>query len=308
MKLAPLPFTLRQLQYVVAVADELSFRRAAERCRVAQPSLSTQLAELEEALGVQLFERDRRRVLVTDAGKVIVERARRLLVDAEDLRAAAETKSDPLTGTYRIGVLPTIAPYLLPPVAPKLRTKFPKMRLLWVEDRTEGIRASLASGDLDAGVVALEADLGEVEVEILGTDAFVLAGSPIHPLLSVSGPLKPTELRGEEVLLLSEGHCFREQALEVCSTARAHEGEFRATSLMTLVQMVAAGDSVTLLPAVASRPRRSAQTCARVLSHLRGHIGRWRSSTGRARRSLRSCAPSRRRFGKPVVSLAPERP
>src|SRR6185436_4719171 len=123
MSLAPHPFTLRQLQYVVAVAEELSFRRAAERCHVSQPSLSAQIAHVESVLGVDLFERTHRKVLVTMAGRDILERARQLLVDADDLAEAGRRASDPLTGTIRIGVIPTIAPYLLPTAAPALRAE-----------------------------------------------------------------------------------------------------------------------------------------------------------------------------------------
>src|SRR5512136_545880 len=130
------PFTLRQLQYAVAVAEVLSFRRAAERCAVSQPSLSAQLAELEGALGARLFERDRRRVLPTTAGRALLERARQVLLDAEDLALTARALGDPLRGTLRLGVLPTISPYLLPSLAPALRARFPGLVLAWQEDRT----------------------------------------------------------------------------------------------------------------------------------------------------------------------------
>jgi LysR family transcriptional regulator, hydrogen peroxide-inducible genes activator len=250
MKLAPHPFTLRQLQYVIAVADELSFRRAAERCSVSQPTLSAQLAQLEDALGVRLFERDQRRVLPTEAGRGIVDRARRLLVEADDLLDAGKRAGDPLAGTLRIGVIPTVSPYLLPAIAPALRAKFPRLVIAWREDRTAGLMAALDAGELDAALVALEADVGDVEREIVATDAFVLAARPEHALVRKKAPLQASELRGTEVLLLDDGHCFRTQALEVCATAHAREGEFRATSLATLVQMVAGGVGVTLLPAL----------------------------------------------------------
>src|SRR5262245_13066295 len=136
------PFSLRQLQYVVAVADNLSFRKAAEQCHVAQPSLSAQLAQLEDALGVRLFERDRKRVLLTPAGVQLVERARRLLVDADQLVDAAKRAGDALAGTLNVGVIPTIAPYLLPSVTPAVRAKFPRLTLLWTEDKTEVLARS----------------------------------------------------------------------------------------------------------------------------------------------------------------------
>jgi LysR family hydrogen peroxide-inducible transcriptional activator len=250
MQLATHPFTLRQLQYVVAVADALSFRRAAERCHVSQPSLSAQLAQLEGQMGVRLFERNRRRVLVTAVGRDFVERARQLLVAADDLTSATRRATDPLTGTLRLGVIPTIAPYLLPLLAPKLRRKLPRLVLAWQEDRTAALMTALQAGDLDGALVAVEAELGQVEREIIARDPFVLVAPPEHPLGKKTGPVAAAELRGADVLLLDDGHCFRDQALEVCSTVRAREGEFRATSLTTLVQMVAGGAGITLLPAL----------------------------------------------------------
>lgn len=249
--IAPHPFTLRQLQYVVAVAESLSFRKAAERCRVAQPSLSAQLAQLEEAIGVQLFERDRRRVLLTSAGKDFIERAQRLLVDADDLLAASKRASDPFSGTLRVGVIPTISPYLLPSVTPALRAAYPRLTTLWVEDKTEVLMRNLDAGSLDAALLALEADLGEVDSEVVSIDPFVLAARPDDPLMKRSALASPSELAEANVLLLDDGHCLRQQALAVCSRAHARELEFRATSLSTLVHMVAAGAGVTLLPQLA---------------------------------------------------------
>src|SRR4051812_25037553 len=248
---APHPFTLRQLQYAVAVADALSFRRAAERCHVSQPSLSAQLAQMEEAIGVRLFERNRRRVLVTSAGKELLERARRMLVEGDDLLSAARRAGDPLAGTLRIGVIPTISPYLLPSATPALRAAYPRLTTLWVEDKTGVLVRDLETGSLDAALLALEADLGDVESEIVALDPFVLATRPDDPLGAGPTPAKPAELRNANVLLLDDGHCFRDQALAFCSRAKARELEFRATSLPTLAQMVAGGAGVTLLPRIA---------------------------------------------------------
>ncbi len=251
MKFAPHPFTLRQLQYAVAVAEDLSFRKAAERCHVSQPSLSAQIAQVEGALGIPIFERSRRGVLVTAAGRDLLERAKRMLLDADDIFEAGRRASDPLAGTIRIGVLPTIAPYLLPAVAPALRKRFRRLAVAWREEKTDALMAALEGGALDAAIVALEAEVGDVEHEVIARDPFVLALAPDHPLARKTVPAETSELRTVEVLLLDEGHCFREQTLEVCSAARAHESEFRATSLATLVQMVAGGWGVTLLPAMA---------------------------------------------------------
>ncbi|MCP3135953.1 LysR substrate-binding domain-containing protein [Pyxidicoccus xibeiensis] len=251
MNLAPHPFTLRQLQYVVAVADLLSFRKAAERCHVSQPSLSAQVAQLEGVLGVQLFERDRRRVLLTTVGMELVERARRLLVEVDALMEAARRAGDPLSGTLRLGVIPTVSPYLLPAVTPTLRKRFPQLTLRWLEDKTEALARELERGVLDGALVALEAELGDVESAVLADDPFFLVTPKDHPLGQKKGDVLPSELRGEDVLLLDEGHCFREQALALCAKARAHELEFRATSFPTLTQMIASGAGVTLLPALA---------------------------------------------------------
>ncbi|MDY7232770.1 LysR substrate-binding domain-containing protein [Hyalangium rubrum] len=251
MSFSPHPFTLRQLQYVVAVADALSFRKAAERCHVSQPSLSAQLAQLEGVLGARLFERDRRRVLLTSAGKELVERARRLLVEADELVEAARRAGDPLSGTLRVGVIPTVSPYLLPTVTPALRKSYPRLKVLWLEDKTEVLTRELERGALDAALVALEADIGDVESEVIAEDPFVLVVPKDHPLGARKDEASPAELRGEDVLLLDEGHCFRTQALALCSKARAHELEFRATSLTTLTQMIASGAGVTLLPKLA---------------------------------------------------------
>lgn len=251
MRLAPHPFTLRQLQYVVAVADERSFRRAAARCHVSQPSLSAQIAQVEAALGVQLFERSHRTVLVTPAGQHLVDRATKLLVDADDLLDAGQRASDPLTGTIRLGVIPTIGPYFLPIAAPALRAAFRRLTVAWREDKTGVVMAALHAGALDAALVALEADLGDVEHDTIAHDPFLLALRANHPLAKATAPVEASVLRGQDILLLDEGHCFRDQALEVCTMARTHESEFRATSLTTLVQMVAGGEAVTLLPALA---------------------------------------------------------
>jgi LysR family hydrogen peroxide-inducible transcriptional activator len=252
MNFASHPITLRQLQYLVAVADELSFRRAADRCHVSQPSLSTQVAQAEAVLGVKLFERHHRKVLVTLAGRDILERARRLLVEVDDLVAAGQRASNPFIGTIRVGVIPTIAPYLLPTAATALRAEFPRLTVVWREDKTDVLMAALETGTVDAAIVALEAGIGDVECEVIAQDQFVLALRPDHALARKAGrPVETSELRAENVLLLDEGHCFREQALEICSKARAHESDFRATSLTTLVQMVASGVGITLLPGMA---------------------------------------------------------
>jgi LysR family hydrogen peroxide-inducible transcriptional activator len=251
MNTRPHAFTLRQLQYACAVAEHLSFRHAAEVCHVAQPSLSAQVAELETALGLQLFERDRRRVLVTGRGQVVLERARQLLLAADDLAGAAKQVADPFVGAMRIGVIPTIAPYLVPSATAAIRRAHPKLTIAWIEDKTQTLLAQLSTGGIDGAVLALEAELGDVEHAVIASDPFVLVAPPGHPLLQKSTPIPARELRAADMLLLDEGHCMREQTLDVCSSVKAREAEFRATSLSTLVQLVVQGAGITLLPALA---------------------------------------------------------
>lgn len=251
MAYAPHPFTLRQLQYVVAVASTKSFRGAATLCHVSQPSLSSQIAQVESALGVSLFERDRRGVLLTPAGVALIERARSLLRDADDMVATSQRFADPLSGTLRVGLIPTISPYLLPDAAPELRKAFPRLSLLYREEKTSVLVERLEQGELDAAVLALEANLGDLAHETIADDAFVLAVPPTHRFAERKKPVALADLEGENVLLLDDGHCLREQALTFCARAKAEELEFRATSLATLCQMVAGGAGVTLLPSLA---------------------------------------------------------
>jgi LysR family transcriptional regulator, hydrogen peroxide-inducible genes activator len=258
--------SLRQLQYVVAVADTLGFRRAAERCGVSQPTLSAQIQQLEGVLGVTLFERDRSGVLLTTVGEEVVSRARRVLVETEDLLSAATRARDPFAGTFRVGVIPTIAPYYLPEVTQVLAKKYPALRLVFREEKTEDTVRDLWAGTLDAGLVALEAELGDLEHAAVLRDPFVLALPKGHPLARKK-KVSQTDLDHEEVLLLEDGHCLRSQALAVCKKAGAREMDLRATSLATLVQMVAGSKAVTLLPELAvSVENRAAQLDIRPFS------------------------------------------
>jgi LysR family hydrogen peroxide-inducible transcriptional activator len=243
--------SLRQLEYIVAVADLGGFRRAADACRVAQPSLSVQVAQAERALGVQIFERGRRAIDVSRAGAAVIDQARRVLLAARDLGDVARQVADPFHGILRLGVIPTIGPYLLPEITPALARAFPHLKLQWTEARTGDLVQELKAGALDGVLLALEADIGDLETDILGRDPFVLAASAHHPLVKPSSPAPAAVLDGANVLLLDDGHCFREQALTFCAKSSATEQSFRATSLATLVQMVSAGSSVTLLPSLA---------------------------------------------------------
>ena len=246
---------LRDLRYLVAVADHRHFGRAAEACFVSQPTLSTQLKKLERELGVELVERNPGHILLTAAGEQVVARARVVLHEADDIVDIARRAQDPESGSLRVGLFPTLAPYLLPHVVPHLHARFPKLELLLVEEKTEVVHQRLREGELDVGVLALPIHDEQLHTEVLFDEDFVLAVPRDHPLAATAGPVDTSVLDGEHVLLLEEGHCLRELALAVCQLAGADERSgFRATSLETLRQMVAAGVGITLLPELAVRP------------------------------------------------------
>jgi LysR family transcriptional regulator, hydrogen peroxide-inducible genes activator len=274
--------SIRQLQYIVAVADTLGFHRAAERCGVSQPTLSSQVQKLEDVLGVRLFERDRRRVLVTTAGHPIIAHARTVLVGLEDLLRAARETTEPLAGTLRLGVIPTIAPYLLPWITPAIAKRWPKLRLSLVEQKTDELLADLRAGELDAGLLAVVDGMDDLASEVVLEDPFVAALPSAHPLAKKK-QVSIAELEREPVLLLEDGHCLREQALALCRRTVVTETDLRATSLATLVQMVSAGAGVTLLPSVAvDVENRRGQLAIRPLagkSHGRTICLAWRKTT-----------------------------
>jgi LysR family hydrogen peroxide-inducible transcriptional activator len=238
----------------VALADLRHFGRAAEACHVSQPTLSTQVRKLEEELGVALVERAPRQVMLTPAGADIVERARRVVAEVAQMRETARRTTDPEAGSVRLGMFPTLGPYLLPHVVPRLRARFPRLELLLVEEKTETLVAMLRAGRLDAAVLALPLHEDGLHCEPLFEEQFMLAVPSGHAL-SKRRELSLGALAHEHLLLLEDGHCLRDQALEVCSLAGAGEKEgFRATSLETLRQMVAAGVGITLLPMLAVKP------------------------------------------------------
>ena len=243
---------LKDLRYLVAVADTRHFGRAAERCFVSQPTLSTQLKKLEEYLGVQLIERQPKRVALTAAGEEIVARARRILEASDEVIALARAHRDPLAGTLRIAMLPTIGPYLLPRVAREIGKALPRLDLRLYEYTTAAMLAKLRAGEIDLGILALPVDLDGLEARELYDEAFMVALPATHPLAK-RPTIRIQDLHGETLLLLEDGHCLRDQALAVCSHASMQEKQdFRATSLETLRQMVATGAGVTLLPELAT--------------------------------------------------------
>ena len=246
---------LRDLRYLVALADHKHFGRAAAASFVSQPTLSTQIRKLEDELGVSLVERAPRRVMLTPIGRDIAERARRVLAEVAQMGELARRSQDPEAGTVRLGLFPTLAPYLLPHVLPGIRTRFPQLELLLVEEKTDAILTRLRDGRLDAGLLALPVHDEQLHVEPLFEEPFVLAVPQSHPFAKRDKPLALHDLDHEHLLLLEEGHCLRDQALDVCRLAGANERDgFRATSLETLRQMVAAGVGITLLPMLAVQP------------------------------------------------------
>ena len=242
--------SIRQLEYLVALAGTRHFGRAAKVCAVTQPALSLQIRELEELLGLKLFERGRRQVLVTPAGERVIERAREALRRIDDLLDEARAAQRPFTGRLSLGVIPTVAPYLLPRALPAVRAAHPGLELLLREDQTQRILARLREGDLELLLLALPVEGDDLEALPLYEEPFVLAVPASHRLARGHGRVSEAELAGEPVVLLEEGHCLRAQALALCDAAGAREaGGIQATSLGTLVQMVANGLGITLLPA-----------------------------------------------------------
>ena len=243
---------LKDLKYLVALADTGHFGKAAERSFVSQPTLSAQLKKLEEYLGVKLVERQPKNVQLTEVGRQIVQRARRMLEQGDEIVALARNHTDPLSGRLKVALIPTVGPYVLPRVMPRIRKALPNLGLMLYEYQTEPLLKRLRDGDIDVGILALPTDVEGLESRTLYEEAFVLATPQHHPLAD-KAQVRVQDLKGQALLLLEDGHCLRDQALEVCTRVDVHEVEdFRATSLETLRQMVIAGLGVTLLPELAA--------------------------------------------------------
>jgi LysR family transcriptional regulator, hydrogen peroxide-inducible genes activator len=254
MKAINLHLSLRALGYLVALAETRHFGRAAERCFISQPTLSAQLKKLEDQLGVQLVERGQQ-VRLTPIGERVVERAVRVLDEAREIEELARNFQDPLAGDVRIGLIPTVGPYLLPHIAEALRDRFPRLKLLLLEHQTHALVELLKRGEVDVGILALPIPMERLVTRELYTETFQVA-LPAGHRLGRRKRLKLDDLDGESLLLLEEGHCLRDQALAACRLARVREApDFRATSLETLRQMVAAGVGITLLPSLAVDPQ-----------------------------------------------------
>lgn len=242
--------SLKQLRCIAALSDTLHFGRAAERCHISQPALSAQIAQLEQALGMILVERSRRRVLMTPTGREVAERAKRILRDVEELRELTRDRSRPLSGTLRLGVLPTLGSYLLPHILPALRAQYPELRLYLREEPAFQLLGELTRGELDLMLVSpARPDEGLTDMPLFFEPFF--AALPLGHHLAAKQALAPTELAGERLILLEQGHCLRDQVLSVAAAAGAvEEFDFRATSLDSLRQMTATGLGATLLPAL----------------------------------------------------------
>jgi LysR family hydrogen peroxide-inducible transcriptional activator len=246
--------TLRQLQYLKLLVEQGSFGRAAEAAHVTQPTLSAGIQELERTLGAPVVERARSGVILTPVGEEALRRARTILTEAEELVEAAKSASQPLTGRFRLGVIPTVAPFLLPKALPLLRERFPKLRLFLREDLTHRLIASLRAGQLDAALIALPYDLTGLQYAHVADDE-LMAAVPANDRLAAEERVSPEDMEKEGLILLEDGHCLREHALAACGLrppkAAAGEEVFAATSLPTLVQMVGSGLGVTFLPSMA---------------------------------------------------------
>lgn len=246
---------LKDLKYVVSVAESHHFGKAAERCFVSQPTLSGQIKKLEEELGVSLFERTSRSVEVTPVGEMILKHARQILDQVNVIEQVAQTFEDPLAGPLRIGAIPTLSPYLMPSILMPLKNKHPQMNLVLSEELTNTLTKRLKNHEIDAALIATEVDEQEFGVMPLFKEPFWLAYPSDHSI-ALKTEIDRADLDGADLLLLAEGHCLAKQALDVCHQNRKDQGDMadlRASSLETLLQMVSAGFGSTLVPALAMR-------------------------------------------------------
>ncbi|MBX7249454.1 MAG: hydrogen peroxide-inducible genes activator [Caulobacteraceae bacterium] len=281
--------TLRQLQYLKLLNDHGSFSRAAEAAHVTQPTLSAGIAELERILGATVVERARAGAILTAAGREAVSRAEAILAQAEDLVQAVRDAGQPLTGRFRLGVIPTIAPYVLPKALPLLRQAFPRLRLFLREDLTGRLVADLRSGALDAALIALPYDMSGLQWAHVSDDE-LLAAAPANHRIAGASRVTAKELEGDDLILLEDGHCLRDHALAACGLnppKASDEESFAATSLPTLVQMVSSGLGVTFLPAMAVEAGLTDNASVTVRPLAAEHASReivvaWRAGSSRA--------------------------
>ncbi len=244
--------TLQELRYVVALADKGNFVRAAEACYVTQSTLSMQVKKLEDYLDVTLFDRNNHHLRLTPIGEKILEQARIALNVVDQIKQIARRSQDPMNGPLRLGVIPTLGPYLIPQVLAQVRQAFPQLSLYLREDRTSHLLERLRQGQLDALLLAIPVRGEDIEAMPLFNEEFVVAMPPGHPLAALRW-IRPKDLVRDDLLLLEEGHCMRDQALAICNADVSELREaFKATGIETLRQMVAAGAGCTLLPVLAT--------------------------------------------------------
>ncbi len=245
---------LRDLQYLIAVAETHHFGKAAERCFVSQPTLSGQIKKLEQELGVMLFERTNRSVEITPGGEQILIHARLIMEQTDAIRQLAQSFQDPLAGPLRIGAIPTISPYLMPLILKPLQQRHPQMRLVISEEQTDTLLQRLHQHEVDAAILATEHPESDFDMIPLYREPFWLAHPPQHPFYNKE-EITQQDLDNTELLLLAEGHCLAQQAMELCHLHDRQQQEdlanLRASSLETLMQLVAAGYGTTLVPVLA---------------------------------------------------------
>jgi LysR family hydrogen peroxide-inducible transcriptional activator len=246
--------TIRELRYLVALANRAHFGRAAEECHVSQPTLSTQIRKLEQYLGTTLIERNAKSFAFTPVGQEVVEKARRIVAQVDELLARTRSGNGPLSGRLNLGVIPTLAPYLLPKLLPLIKSRYQALQMVVHEDLTGHLLERLQGYQIDAALLALPLDSDEFEELALFDEPFWFACPPRHPLAQLKA-VTEADLCGEPMLLLADGHCLRGQALAACgqfATEEAGIDDFRAASLETICQLVSAGFGCTLLPALAA--------------------------------------------------------
>ena len=244
---------LRDLKYIVEVARERNFARASAKVFVSQPALSMQIKKLEETLGVEIFERDKQNFLITPVGAEIIKKAEIILQESEEIKMIAKNSKDPQKGEIRIGAFPTVASYFLPNFVKNIHKKFPHLKIFLIEAKSAELITKLKSGEIDFCLLAMPIKDDNLIGEKIFSEKFLLATPKGHPL-SKKSKIQIKELKKQELMLLEDGHCLRDQALEICSMVKAFENQdFKATSLETLRQMVANGTGITLIPEIAVR-------------------------------------------------------
>ena len=242
---------LKDLKYFLAIAELEHFGHAAQQCNVSQPTLSGQIKKLEETLGLMLFERTNRRVMLTEAGHQIVIYAKRILREVDAIHEIADSTRDPLAGKFRLGAFPTLSTYIFPRIVPQVKTAMPNLRIILIEDKTSQLIEQLHNGDIDAALLALPIQDDYLISQPLFDDEFFLAVPTGHELTKYK-TVDQTKLKQHHLLLLEEGHCLRDQSLEICQLhGIGEEQDFKATGLETLRQMVKAGTAITFMPKIA---------------------------------------------------------